>query len=115
MNNLSFKNYGGRGITYDKKWKTFKGFKEDMEDSYQDGLTIDRINNNGNYYKRNCRWATRKEQNNNTRLNILIEGKTFVDWSKKLGINRGTIRSRYYRGMTINEILHNNLYRPAKL
>ena len=86
-----------------------------MGDSYQDGLTIDRINNNGNYYKRNCRWATRKEQNNNTRLNILIEGKTFVDWSKKLGINRGTIRSRYYRGMTINEILHNNLYRPAKL
>ena len=53
------------GVTYDPKWETFAGFVEDMWDSWQPGLTLDREDNKGNYNKANCRWATRTEQNRN--------------------------------------------------
>ena len=55
--NKYYKNYWGRGITYDIKWKDFEGFYKDMKDSYEDNLTLDRIDNNGNYYKDNCQWV----------------------------------------------------------
>jgi predicted DNA-binding protein YlxM (UPF0122 family) len=60
--NKSFKYYGGRGITYPKKWDSFFGFWDDMKDGYRDDLTIDRINTDGNYSKKNCRWITMTEQ-----------------------------------------------------
>lgn len=59
--------YGGRGITYNPKWKDFICFWEDMKLTYADNLSIDRINNDGNYCKENCRWATAKEQASNKR------------------------------------------------
>jgi len=52
--------YGGRGITYDISWKDFEIFVADMYPSYIEGLTLDRINNDGNYSKDNCQWATRQ-------------------------------------------------------
>ena len=54
--------YGGRGITYCDKWKTFDGFWEDMRDSYKDDLTLNRRDNNGSYCKENCSWDTKHFQ-----------------------------------------------------
>lgn len=65
--NKGYKNYGGRGITYDPSWEKFENFYNDIKDGYQDNLTIDRKDNDGNYCKENCRWSTRAVQARNSR------------------------------------------------
>ena len=54
--------YGGRGITYCDKWKTFEGFWEDMQDGYSEDLTLNRRDNDGMYCKENCQWDTKHFQ-----------------------------------------------------
>lgn len=70
-NTRDYKNYGGRGITYCEKWEKFEGFLEDMGERPK-GLSLDRINNDGNYEKINCKWSTKQEQNNNRRDNTFF-------------------------------------------
>ena len=76
----AYHNYGGRGITYDPRWNQFENFRDDMYESYieacniygEENISIDRIDNNGNYCKENCRWVNNKIQCNNRRSNFLV-------------------------------------------
>src|SRR5258708_5803332 len=71
-NNPQFKSYGGRGIRYTYEWRYFRNFYSDMRFTWREGLSLDRIDNNGNYCYENCRWATAKEQNRNRRDNVYV-------------------------------------------
>lgn len=105
----NYENYGGRGIYVCKRWHDFLNFKEDMYNSYRDhcqkfgrnNTSIERNDTNKNYYPENCRWATRLEQNSNTRRNVFIEFNgeklTISQWSRKLGVNRTTIYRRVFK------------------
>lgn len=89
--------YGGRGIKVCEQWHKFSNFLRDMGEK-PIKMTIDRINNNGNYEKSNCRWASSRDQSNNTRRNHIIEyngqRKTLEEWSRFLKIPRNTIKNR---------------------
>lgn len=92
--------YGARGITVcDEWWNSFEAFYNwAIENGYEEGLSIDRIDNNGNYEPSNCRWVTRRVQANNTRRNKLITyaGKTqsLPNWCRELNLNYKTVRTR---------------------
>lgn len=85
INSQSYKNYGARGITVCDRWLNVANFIEDMYPTFQEGLSIDRIDNNGNYEPNNCRWANRNIQNCNTRLLRVDNTSGFrgVSWSKE--------------------------------
>ena len=93
----NFAKWGGRGISYDHKWRNFLAFLEDMGEK-PEGTSLDRIDLNGNYCKDNCRWATRKEQMNNMSNNRKITfnniTKNLQEWATETGIKRETIARR---------------------
>lgn len=106
--------YGGRGITVCKEWDDFERFKSwSYACGYHEGLTIERIDNDGPYSESNCRWATKKEQANNTKNNKIIEfeGKflTIAEWSEITGIKQGTIWKRIQLGWSAEDILTKNV------
>ena len=91
-NDLPYKDYGGRGIKLSDKWlSNFMNFYNDMSPTYQKGLTIERIDVNGNYEKSNCCWITRSKQARNRRCSRWIEtleGRmTITEAANKVGIS----------------------------
>lgn len=82
-NDKGYKNYGGRGIKICEQWKDFINFLEDMGNK-PEGMSIDRIDNDGDYCKENCKWSTTKEQIRNRRNTILITinsiTKALAEW-----------------------------------
>lgn len=88
-NDAGFHHYGGRGIKVCKRWLRFENFFADMGKRPSPKHTIDRINNNGDYKLSNCRWATMKEQMNNTRGNRILtfngKSQNTTQWANELG------------------------------
>ena len=98
-----YKLYGGRGITICDEWRTFESFYQwAINNGYKETLTLDRIDVNGNYEPNNCKWATQKEQSNNTRRNrrIVHNGilHTLSEWAQITNIQPSTLAYRIKSG-----------------
>lgn len=114
--NKSYKNYGGRGILICEEWlrdvRVFVNWAE--ENGYREGLTIERIDVNGNYSPENCTWVTRNDQMNNMRRNIFItfenQTKTLAQWARIINIKFETL---YYRIVTAKWNVKDALTKPV--
>lgn len=101
-----YANYGGRGITMCDEWRGKNSrnnfFQWAMNNGYEQDLTIDRIDGDGNYEPSNCRWVDRRTQANNTRrnVNVTVDGvtKTVSEWARENDIGVSTIFERIYSG-----------------
>jgi len=105
--------YGGRGIKVCDRWlESFSNFLEDMGEKPK-GFTLDRVDNNGDYSKENCRWATPKEQALNRRTNRLItfngQTKTITEWAHELGIFHNGLSKRL-KTMPLEKALSKDYY-----
>jgi hypothetical protein len=106
--NPKYPRYGGRGIVMCQKWaESFSAFLDDMGEC-PPGMTIDRIDNDGDYEPSNCRWATAAQQSRNKSNNVWIEhaGERLVltDYAAAIGISVGTAKSRITQGRTIEKV-----------
>lgn len=101
----AYPRYGGRGIVLCERWQAFETFLSDMGMRPSPKHSVDRIDNNGSYSPENCRWATTKEQNSNSRHNRMVSysGQTLTvdQWSKKLNISRLVLTKRLNSGWSI--------------
>ena len=108
-----FVKYGAKGISVCKRWMVFENFYKDMGKKTTQKHTLDRIKNDKGYYKKNCRWATPKEQTVNRGVTIFLEHKglklTLHEWSLKLNVKYQTLYRRYKCGWDISEILNKKL------
>jgi Fic family protein len=108
--NRQYKNYGARGIKMCDEWlNDFINFYNwAIENGYKEGLSIDRIDVNGDYEPSNCRWTDSYTQANNRTNNVMItyKGKTLTisQWSEKLGISQSCIGRRLHEGFPIEEV-----------
>jgi len=102
------KHWGGRGIKVCERWKSFENFLADMGERPA-GMSLERINNDGDYEPGNCRWATRLEQMQNTRANrnLSHEGRTLSlsAWAREKGLSLDTIISRLRRKWSVAQTL----------
>jgi hypothetical protein len=94
------------GLTLCEEWEKFKGFEEwALNNGYEEGLTIDRVDNSVGYSPSNCRWVTKKEQQRNKTNThwITYNGKTqsLASWAEELGMGIDTLKWRIYRGFSI--------------
>ena len=109
-NNKDYKYYGGRGIKVCKAWHDYRAFKKwALANGYREDLQIDRINNDGNYTPKNCRWVTPKENARNTRLTRweTIDGvtKSLAEWCDIYDISYHVVYVRMGRGWDLEDAL----------
>lgn len=106
--NRGYRWYGARGIKICERWLTFENFLSDMG-FRPEGLSLDRINSNGDYEPSNCRWVTQKQQLRNTRRNRMVEidgqSKCIAEWAEIYSLPRRTIRSRWERGLSGSDLV----------
>ena len=123
QNNKEYKNYGKRGITVCKEWldkeKGFEIFYNwAINNGYQDNLSIDRINVDGNYEPKNCKWSDFEEQINNRTNTVKFEyngiTKTLTKWAREYNIPIVTLRSRIARGWNIERALNEKIHKNYK-
>lgn len=111
--NKSYKYYGAKSISMYENWiNNFKSFYDwAVNNGYREDLTIDRIDNNGNYEPSNCRWVDNKTQANNKGNNRLItfnnKTHTITEWAKILNIPRHRIYYKLYKNLPISDIFQN--------
>lgn len=113
--NNRYKDYGGRGIKICREWLDYSKFREwAISNGYKEGLSIDRIDVNGDYCPENCRWATAIEQANNKRNNAYItalgDTKTATEWSRATGIDASTILERIKSGWSEERAVSESIY-----
>ena len=106
----NYPRYGGRGITIYPEWDDYEKFNEwALSNGYNELLTIDRIDVNGNYEPGNCKWSTSKEQANNRRTNHLLthngETHNIREWAAIMGVSETVIHERLKRGWSIEKTL----------
>lgn len=110
-NDINYTNYGGRGIGVCDEWRNdYTAFRDwALNNGYDDSLSIDRIDVNGDYEPNNCRWATAKEQARNRRSNryITYNGETMllVEWAERFGLPPKILTTRLYLGWSMEKAL----------
>lgn len=110
-NAQEYARYGGRGISLCDEWLNSKEsfFEWALKNGYRNGLSIDRIDNNGDYCPENCRWVTAKEQARNRSTNVVLEYNgekhCLSEWAELLNENYAKLLSRHRRGWATKDIL----------
>lgn len=106
----TYHKYGAKGIRVCEEWEnSFEAFRDwSFKNGYEDSLTIDRIDSNGDYSPDNCRWVTQKTQQNNRSNNVYLtyrgETRSLIEWEKITGLKWRILYDRYYRGWDVNRI-----------
>ena len=104
----NYPSYGGRGIRVCDRWSSLPAFLEDMEPSFKPGLSLDRIDVNGNYEPSNCRWATAKQQGRNKRASIMIDTPwgtmNVAEAAERIGMKRERFKTRVELGWTTEQL-----------
>lgn len=103
--NVEYHCYGGRGIRMCDRWlNSFEAFLEDMGRK-PEGMSIDRIDNDGNYEPGNCRWATTLEQSRNRSITVtLSNGEGIADFCERVGAGYNQVYHQYRKGLTAEQI-----------
>lgn len=113
--NRAYEKYGARGIIICEEWRgSFTEFEEwALKNGYKEDLSIDRINNDGNYEPGNCRWVNSRVQNNNKSNNVKIEIdgviKNLSEWASYSGLHRSTISRKLKKGITGKKLLEKSV------
>lgn len=108
-NHPSYKNYGGRGISYDSRWLSFENFLEDVGERPFEGASLDRVDNDGAYCRTNVRWANRETQRKNSRqitpVTIKGEARLITEWCSFYNISIGSVHRRMKKGESVDSAL----------